>query len=141
MRPWAKGPTIRSDLIGRRIRRARRHERQRVREERGKRAANVGGAENNGKISRRGLREAIPVDGERVALGRVKCQCWIQELDLRNRRNPWRRFKIDCARRRFIRLEYIERYHFGRIGCVPKHAWPDEGELVCMRRRGAPKRG
>src|SRR3989442_14860037 len=100
MRPWAKGPTIRSDLIGRRIRRARRHERERVREERGKRAANVGGGGNNGKISRRGLRETIPVDGERVGLGRFKCQCWIQELYLRKRMNTWRRFKIGLSRRR-----------------------------------------
>src|SRR5258705_298072 len=67
-------PRSRPDRVGRRIRSARRNERQRVRQEGGKRAAQVRSAENDGEISRLGLRKAIPVDGQRVTLQRLECE-------------------------------------------------------------------
>src|SRR3989475_9112664 len=140
MRPRAEGPTIRPDLIGRRIRSARRNERERVRQEGGKCAAHVSSAENDGEISRLGLRKAIPVDGQRVTLQRLECQRRIEEQDLRDRRNPRRGLEIYGARSDLIRLEHIQGDDLGRVGCIPKNPWPYKGKSVCVRRRGDPKR-
>src|SRR5206468_6935045 len=102
-------------------------------------AAHVSSAENDGEISRLGLRKAIPVDGQRVTLQRLECQRRIQEQDLRDRRNPRRGLEIDGARRDLIRLEHIEGDDLGRVGCIPKYPWPYKRKPVCVRRRCDPK--
>src|SRR3989442_12791725 len=130
MRPRAEGPTIRPDLIGRRIRSARRNERERVRQEGGKCAAHVSSAENDGEISRLGLRKAIPVDGQRVTLQRLECQRRIQEQDLRDRRNPRRGLEIDGGRRDPIWLEHIEGGDLGRVGWAPQKTRPYQGKYL-----------
>ena len=81
MRSWSERPGARPNRI---LRGSSRNERQWVREERGERAAYVGGAEDEGQIPRAGLREPIPVHPELVAPGDLERQRGIQELDLRN---------------------------------------------------------